>query len=67
MLRNGGRFAPEWMAGMRPESVAGMNRKTQLKPLHLGEVIKLNVYSTKFNVSQKRINNRLGSQKLTNN
>ena len=30
MLRNGGRFAPEWMAGMRPESVAGMDRKTHL-------------------------------------
>ncbi len=29
MLRNGGWITPEWVAGMRPESVAGMLRNTQ--------------------------------------
>jgi hypothetical protein len=29
MLRNGGRFTPEWVAGIGPESVAGLERKTQ--------------------------------------
>src|SRR6266568_4685384 len=29
MLRNGGRFSLEWVAGIGPESVAGLERKTQ--------------------------------------
>jgi len=30
MLRNSGRFTPEWMAEIRSESVAGMERNTHV-------------------------------------
>jgi len=36
MLRNGGRFSPEWVAGIGPESVAGLERKTHI-PTASGE------------------------------